>query len=297
MDLSKAATEFAAAKINLSLHVTGQRADGYHLLDSLVVFADVGDTIVVSHAGMDALMIDGQFGAGLQANSSNLVAKARDDLRSTHNFPPVSIHLTKNLPVSSGIGGGSSDAAATMRAIAKLFGLPDQALADIALSLGADVPMCLAAKPLIAKGIGDELTAVPDLPELFLVLANPNVAVATPDVFKKLSNRNNPALPALPPHMDLLDFAEWLSRTRNDLQLPALQLCPQIGDALLALAETAPLLTRMSGSGATCYGLYPNVDLAKVAASAISARHPNWWVKPAITGGTILAGKFSSTGH
>lgn len=278
-------SEFAPAKINLSLHVTGQRSDGYHLLDSLVVFADVGDVIAVSHSDQDWLAIDGPFSFGLESGAGNLVAKARDQMRLHHQFGPVHIQLTKNLPVSSGIGGGSSDAAATLRALARLFSIPDSIVADLAIGLGADVPMSLAAQPLIAKGIGEHLTAVAGLPELHLVLANPNVGVSTPEVFKRLSNRNNPALPALPENLGLSDFAEWLSRTRNDLQLPALQLCPAIGDTLLALAETGPLLTRMSGSGATCYGLFPNADLATKAANSIAARYSNWWVKPITAGG------------
>ena len=281
----KFAKEFAPAKINLSLHVTGQRADGYHLLDSLVVFADVGDTIHVSKSDRDLLTIDGPFCLGLESGADNLVAKARDQLRSRLEFGPLDIRLTKNLPVSSGIGGGSSDAAATLRAIAKLFSISDSAIADVAMGIGADVPMCLAARPLIAKGIGEELTAVNGLPELYLVLVNPGVAVSTPEVFNRLSNRNNPALPALPDDLNLANFAEWLSRTRNDLQLPAFQLSPAIGDTLIALAETAPLLTRMSGSGATCYGLFPNAALAAKAASLIAAKYSNWWVMPAKTGG------------
>ena len=278
--------EFAPAKINLNLHVTGQREDGYHLIESLVVFADVGDEIYVELSDVDHLTIGGPFAAGLDNSGQNLAAKARDQLRARHDFPAIRIQLTKNLPVSSGIGGGSSDAAATLRAIAKLFGLPDGVIADVAMNLGADVPMCLAARTLIAKGIGEQLTANHDVPDLHVVLVNPNVAVPTPDVFKRLSNRNNPALPSLPAGLVLADFAEWLSRTRNDLQLSALQLCPQIGDALIALAETAPMLTRMSGSGATCYGLFPNAVSAAAAAQTIAARNPKWWVKPAKTGGT-----------
>ena len=266
--------------------MTGQRDDGYHLLDSLVVFADVGDDISVSVSKQDSLAISGPFGAGLDTDATNLAAKARDQLRAKFAFAPVDIRLTKNLPVSSGIGGGSSDAAATLRALAKLFSIPHSILADVAINLGADVPMCLAGQPLIAKGIGEYLTAVHSMPELHLVLANPNMAVSTPDVFQRLSNRNNPALPVVPEGLNVIDFAEWLSRTRNDLQLPALQLCAAIGDTLLALAETRPLLTRMSGSGATCYGLYANAALAKSAAVTIAARHANWWVKPARTGGS-----------
>jgi 4-diphosphocytidyl-2-C-methyl-D-erythritol kinase len=278
--------EFAPAKINLNLQVTGQRVDAYHLLESLVVFADVGDEISAQHSGVDLLNIDGPFGTILETGSENLVAKARDQLRARQDFGPVEIRLVKNLPIASGIGGGSSDAAATLRALARLFSISDSVIADMAMSLGADVPMCLAAKPLIARGIGEHLTAFEHLPGLHLVLVNPGVGVSTPDVFKRLSNRNNPALPFLPPGLNLTDFAEWLSRTRNDLQLPALQICPQIGDALLALAETAPLLTRMSGSGATCYGLFPDAISAAAAAQSIAARNPKWWVKPAKTGGT-----------
>jgi 4-diphosphocytidyl-2-C-methyl-D-erythritol kinase len=283
--------EFAPAKINLSLHVTSQREDGYHVLESLVVFADVGDTIRVKTSDHDALTIDGPFGSDLNNDVDNLVTTARDRLRAKHDFAPVHIHLTKHLPVSSGIGGGSSDAAATLRALARLFAAPASVIADVAIGLGADVPMCLAAKPLIAKGIGEQLTAVHHLPELYLVLVNPNIAVATPDVFKQLSNRHNPVLPALPDSLNLTDFAEWLSRTRNDLQIPALQICPAIGDILIALAETAPLLTRMSGSGATCYGLFPNAISAAKAGDLIAARHSHWWVKPAKTGGNAHARK------
>lgn len=277
--------EFAPAKINLSLHVTGRRADGYHLIESLVVFADIGDTITVAPAAVDGLTIDGPFASRLEAGHDNLIVKARDRLREKFDFAPLHIHLTKNLPVSSGIGGGSSDAAASLRAIAKLYSVPDWMIADAAIDLGADVPMCVAARPLIAKSIGNELTAVHTVPELCLVLANPNVAVSTPEVFQRLSNRNNPALPALPEDLDLAGFAEWLSRTRNDLQLPALHLCPAIGETLIALAETQPLMVRMSGSGATCYGLYSNEAAATQAAAALLAAHPSWWVKVAKTGG------------
>jgi 4-diphosphocytidyl-2-C-methyl-D-erythritol kinase len=286
LQITEFVTEFAPAKINLNLHVTGQRADGYHLLESLVVFADVGDDIRITQSESDSLAIDGPFSVGLETGTGNLVAKTRDQLRLRHNFPPVQIRLTKSLPVSSGIGGGSSDAAATLRAISKLFGISDSTTADVAVNLGADVPMCLAARPLIAKGIGEQLTAVQGLPKLHLVLVNPGVGVSTPEVFKRLSNRNNPPLPVLPEKPILADFAEWLSRTRNDLQIPALQLCPEIGDTIIALAETAPMLARMSGSGATCYGLYSDAISAGAAAQSIAARNPNWWVKPAKTGGT-----------
>jgi 4-diphosphocytidyl-2-C-methyl-D-erythritol kinase len=288
------AQEFAPAKINLCLHITGQRADGFHLLESLVTFADIGDTVTVSRSDRDQLIVDGPFAAGLEAGAGNLAGKARDHLRRRADFQPIKIHLTKNLPVSSGIGGGSSDAAATLRAIARLFAISSPIIADIAMTLGADVPMCLAARPLIATGIGEQLTSIPHMPELHLVLVNPNRPVSTPEVFQQLSSRTNPQMPGLPSGLSLNEFTEWLSRTRNDLQLPALQLCPAIGDALIALAETGPKLVRMSGSGATCYGLFPDAGSAHAAASVIAAKysntHANWWVKPAKTGGKSYVG-------
>lgn len=267
--------EAAPAKVNLCLHVTGQRVDGYHLLDSLVVFADVGDVIEVRAAPDLSLRVIGPQAQGLPVGEDNLVLRAA---RAFAGAAGAEITLTKNLPVASGIGGGSADAAATLRALARLWAmpLPD---ADSVLRLGADVPACLAGQPLRMQGIGERLQPLPDLPAAHLVLINPGVAVATPDVFKALPAKNNPALPDMPGFASAVEMAQWLAAQRNDLEGPALQLAPVIGAVKQALT-TAPgcLLARMSGSGATCFGLFADPAQAHSACAAISAAQPDWWV-------------------
>ena len=267
--------EAAPAKVNLCLHVTGQRVDGYHLLDSLVVFADVGDVIEVRAAPDLSLRVIGPQAQGLPVGEDNLVLRAA---RAFVGAAGAEITLTKNLPVASGIGGGSADAAATLRALARLWAmpLPD---ADSVLRLGADVPACLAGQPLRMQGIGERLQPLPDLPAAHLVLINPGVAVATPDVFKALPAKNNPALPDMPGFASAVEMAQWLAAQRNDLEGPALQLAPVIGAVKQALT-TAPgcLLARMSGSGATCFGLFADPAQAHSACAAISAAQPDWWV-------------------
>ena len=184
--------------------MTGKRADGYHLIDSLVVFTRFGDRIETAAADEDSLEVTGRYGEGVPRDGDNLVLKARDALRAhvgQDSAPPVAISLEKNLPVASGVGGGSSDAAATLRSLAKSVApRPRQRseMTKLGASLGADVPMCLAAKPLLARGTGDELTMVPDFPSLGLVLVNPGVGVATTEVFKALANADNEGLPPLP---------------------------------------------------------------------------------------------------
>jgi 4-diphosphocytidyl-2-C-methyl-D-erythritol kinase len=276
----------APAKINLNLHVTGRRPDGYHLLETIAVFAVEGaaDVVTVRAAGSDRFSISGPFSPGLETGAGNLVVAARDALRVRHAFPAVEIHLQKNLPLASGIGGGSSDAAATLRALAKAFSIKPGILDEVAPGLGADVPMCLAARTLIARGIGEKLQAVA-LPGLDLVLVNPGITIATPDVFRALSNCNNLALPPLPDGLDRAGFIEWLTTTRNDLQLPAIALCPQIADVLIALIETGPMMARMTGSGATCFAVHASPQAARDAARSIAAAHPGWWVAAVRTGG------------
>jgi 4-diphosphocytidyl-2-C-methyl-D-erythritol kinase len=271
-------TEAAPAKINLALHVTGRRDDGYHLLHSLVGFTEAGDRVTAMPADVDAFALSGPFAGVLSAEGGNLVTRARDLLRTRHDFPPVALHLEKSLPIASGIGGGSADAAAALRAISRLFALPDAAAADVALALGADVPMCLASRTLVANGIGEQLTPAPGVPRLPMVLVNPGVHVATPDVFAALKTRENPALPDLPDAPSLEEFCRWLAARRNDLQMPATALAPVIADALYMLSATGPFVARMSGSGATCYGIYPTMKSAQVAATLIHAQEPGWWV-------------------
>ncbi|HSX76889.1 MAG TPA: 4-(cytidine 5'-diphospho)-2-C-methyl-D-erythritol kinase [Shinella sp.] len=271
--------EPAPAKINLALAVTGRREDGYHLLDSLVTFTAFGDRIGLAPAAGDRFTLSGRFGGALSADGDNLVTRARDRLRaalaaSGQAAPPVHIHLEKNLPIASGIGGGSADAAATLRGLLKLWRttLPGGALEALALGLGADVPMCLAGRPLLARGVGEEITPVA-LPALPMVLANPLVGVSTPAVFQALASRNNPPLA-------LAGGAGWadaLASLRNDLEPPARRLCPQIAVIAESLATTGPALVRMSGSGATCFALYETDAAAEHAAEALSRRHPHWF--------------------
>jgi 4-diphosphocytidyl-2-C-methyl-D-erythritol kinase len=232
-----ALVEAAPAKINLALHVTGRRADGYHLIDSLAAFCALGDRISVRAADHDHFSMDGPFAAALTADASvNLVVKARDALRSalgTGRTGPVAIHLEKNLPLASGIGGGSADAAAALRALARLWHSPDpDIMHSLAERLGADVPMCLASRPLRARGIGTELTLVPDLPSVSLVLVNPGIGVSTPAVFASLDRRDSPPLAPITGHLSTEGLVDYLGRHRNDLQPAASHMAPAIGEAL-----------------------------------------------------------------
>lgn len=285
-------TELARAKLNLALHVTGRRADGYHLLDSLVTFAGHGDTLTFQLAEADGFTLEGRFAAGLEAERDNLVTRARDRLRATlaaqgHAAPPVAITLSKDLPIASGIGGGSADAAATLRGLMRLWqaDLDARTLSDIALSLGADVPMCLASRPAMARGIGEDLTPVNHLPSLAVVMINPLVGVSTPDIFRRLERRDNPPVPPLPSATD--EWMAFLGTLRNDLEPPARALVPQIGMLCEALAAQGAKLVRMSGSGATCFGLFDSRDAAKRAAAqlAIAYRHAYIQATDTVAGG------------
>lgn len=272
-----AATDFAPAKINLCLHVTGRRADGYHLLDSLVVFAGVGDRVSATLEGPPSLTVEGPMAAGLSGEGDNLVLRAARTLGVS-----ARIVLEKHLPVSSGIGGGSADAAATLRLLARLSGrpLPDAAAV---LALGADVPVCLAGRPVRMTGIGEGLAPLPALPEAWLVLANPGVAVSTPAIFRALARADNAPLPRdLPRLRTPAELAAFLTMQRNDLEPPAVTLEPVIGRVKAALtAQAGCLMARMSGSGATCFGLFADPLSANAAARAIRAAEPGWWVADA----------------
>ncbi|MFB2549510.1 4-(cytidine 5'-diphospho)-2-C-methyl-D-erythritol kinase [Ensifer soli] len=291
----------APAKVNLALHVVGQRADGHHLLESIVAFADIGDTIDVAPAPQDGFSVDGPFAAGLpltaDAPGGNLVLRARDLLRGAFErrgwpAPPVAISLHKALPVASGIGGGSADAAATLRALTALWGgMPDVASLDaIALSLGADVPMCLQGRPLLARGIGERIELLDAFPTLPLVLVNPLVGVATPAVFRALRRKENPPLPLSPADGTAIAWRSALGPLRNDLQPPAIDTEPRIGAVLAALDATGAEIVRMSGSGATCFGLYADETAAARAADSLSQRHPGWYVRACRTLATAAGG-------
>lgn len=271
-----AAEAFAPAKINLTLHVTGRRADGYHLIDSLVVFADIGDRIAVEPAPGWSMEVTGPFAAALDGQDNLALRAARMTVG-----PPARIALEKRLPVAAGLGGGSSDAAATLRALARLDGrAPPEGLA----ALGADVPVCLDPRPWRMRGVGEALSQAPALPALHLCLANPLRPLSTPAVFGALAARENAPMPEIPAPRDAAGLAAWLARQRNDLEAAAGALEPTVGASLALLAATPGcLLARMSGSGATCFGLYATRAEAEAAACALKARRPDWWVVAATT--------------
>lgn len=269
------ATEFAPAKVNLALHVTGRRADGYHLLDSLVVFADVGDRIDAAPSDQLSLVITGPQAAYLAVDDDNLVLRAARLIQAKS-----ALTLHKVLPIASGIGGGSADAAATLRLLARVGDQPVPG-PDALLTLGADVPVCMAGNSVRMEGVGEVITPFA-APRVWAVLANPGVALSTPAVFRALARRDNPALPArLPAFNGVEDFAAFLLGQRNDLEEPAMALAPAIAECKSALArQDGCLLARMSGSGATCFGLFANEAFARTAAAKVQAAHSGWWVCP-----------------
>lgn len=278
----------APAKINLALHVTGRRADGYHLIESLVVFAGHGDRLAVEEAEQDGFSVTGPFASSLPADGGNLVLRARDLLRLHFGAgaqSPVMLRLEKNLPVASGIGGGSSDAAAALRLLARHWKLcaSEEDLARLGLELGADVPMCLASRPLVARGIGEKLEPAAGFPSLPLLLINPGKPLETRAVFARLQKRDNQGLGPLPRCESLAEIIRWLRSTRNDLEAPALSLLPEIADTLGLLEAEGALLSRMSGSGATCFGIFESIETAEKAAGQIRKKRPGWFVCPAAT--------------
>jgi len=267
---------FAPAKVNLTLHVTGKRADGYHLLDSLVAFADVGDHLRYDPADHLGLSVEGPMAAGVPVDDSNLVMKAGRWLNASGRG-----HLTlhKALPAAAGIGGGSSDAAAALRLLSREWGMDvPQGVA----ALGADVPVCMTPTAQRMSGVGEIVSPAPGLCPLPAVLVNPGVDVSTPQVFAALGRADNPGMMNdLPILRNPRVAIEWLGTCRNDLETPALELAPVIAEVLDALAASGAKLVRMSGSGATCLGLFETIDAADCAAADLS-HNPNWWVTPTI---------------
>lgn len=261
---------FAPAKINLTLHVTGQRSDGYHLLDSLVVFADVGDRLTIDTAPRMRVDVSGPFSVGVPRDERNLVWRAAELAGVA-----ARISLEKNLPHGAGIGGGSSDAAAVLRAL----GAEAHALA-----LGSDVPVCLLDAPQRMRGMGENVVPVGGVPALHLVLVNPGIHVPTPDVFKRLRSKDNPPMDARLHWQDRAGFLAWLVEQRNDLQAPAASGNPAILAALKALKGAE--LARMSGSGSTCFGVYSDAEAARDAAAEIAKKQPRWWVRAVTTVGS-----------
>lgn len=271
-------TEFAPAKINLALHVTGQRRDGYHLLDSLVVFADIGDRLTLAPRAAPgvALTIEGPQAAALSGlESDNIVLKAAALFRAGKG---ADLTLHKELPVAAGLGGGSSDAAATLRALARAWRQPLPA-PEVLRALGADVPVCLLAESARMRGIGERLEPLA-LPPFGLVLINPGIPLETARVFAALAEKQNAALPDPPTRFATVHaLRDYLRATRNDLEAPAVALVPEIGTALAALtAAPGCLFARMSGSGASTFGLFETLETAQAAGRALQKTAPQWWV-------------------
>ena len=275
----------ARAKVNLYLHITGKRADGYHLLDSLIVFADTGDEITLAPADTLSLTIDGPFADGLGAGPDNLVLRAAQALQDlTDARSGAAIRLTKNLPVASGIGGGSADAAATLSGLCGLWDVAPgrAALHGIAARLGADVPVCLDGAASFVGGIGEDLSPARGLPPAWLLLVNPKVATPTPAVFKARQGPfSRPARWSEPPR-DFADFAARLRSCGNDLTEAAISVTPAIRDVLVGLAALPGCaLARLSGSGATCFGLFGDEAAAHTAEGQLRSARPDWWVAAA----------------
>jgi len=279
----------APAKLNLYLHVTGRRDDGYHLLDSLVVFAALGDRVAAQSAPHYRLEIDGPFAGGLAGDiSGNLVTRAAEALAAKlGRRADVALTLEKNLPVASGIGGGSSDAAATMKALIELWQaqLDPGELTALAAKLGADVPVCLAARASFFGGIGDEIAAAPALPPTPLLLVNPGIALPTAAVFRaRHGTFSAPARFTAPP-ADVAALAALLAARRNDLTAAAIGLVPEIGQVLARLeAQPGALIARMSGSGATCFALFASDAAAAEAAARLQHDAPRWWIAASVLG-------------
>lgn len=280
--------ETAPAKINLALHVTGRRADGYHELESLVVFADVADELEATPAKGDSLRVTGPFAAAIGGGDTNLVASAMAAFRGRwpgHVTTGLAVELRKNLPVAAGLGGGSADAAAALRLMASLgdADIPVAALVDLALALGADVPSCVVSRPAEIRGVGEIITPLRSFPACHVVLVNPLVPVVTADVFRRLESRDNPPLPALPqPLTRPAQLGIWLAETRNDLETPAIALLAVIGELIARMAGIEGcMLARMSGSGGTVFGLFGSAAQAHQAAHDLRARWPAYWVAAA----------------
>jgi 4-diphosphocytidyl-2-C-methyl-D-erythritol kinase len=274
----------APAKINFYLHLLDRRDDGYHLLDSLIAFAAIHDVVTVHPGETLNLTVDGPFASFMPDDGDNLVLRAALALQTARGLDAgAAITLTKNLPVAAGIGGGSADAAAALLGLNALWGLEatDRELAELGLTLGADVPACLRGAPLYAGGVGEVIEPAPALPTMGLILANPNRPVSTAAVFSEFGGRFTAAGRFETSLDGVTAFAAGLAERRNDLMEPACRIEPEINAVLDALGNAEGcLLSRLSGSGPTCFGLFETKEIASAAAISISARHPGWWVQP-----------------
>lgn len=286
-------TRLAPAKVNLFLHVGAPAADGYHPVCSLMVFADIGDNVAVE-LGEGRLVVHGPFARGLGRESDNLIIRAVRAFVAELGRPmaELAFALDKQLPVASGLGGGSSDAGAALRLIRDVFApqIDDERLERVAANLGADGAACLWARPVIAEGRGERLSPAPQLPVLPCVLVNPGVGVSTPEVYRRLDASGAFGDVAPPPMPEAFEspqeVAAWLSRLANDLEAPAIAVAPEVGAVLSTLREEPEtLLARVSGSGGTCFALCADDMAAETLAERIQAMAPNWWVRRCRLGG------------
>jgi 4-diphosphocytidyl-2-C-methyl-D-erythritol kinase len=283
------ASASAPAKLNLYLQVTGKRADGYHLLDSLVAFADIADRIMVERAGQISVITTGPFADHAGPIEHNLGLRAAQALQQlTGCTLGARITVEKNIPVGAGLGGGSADAAATLKLLNSFWGLGlDRAqLMQIGLTLGADVPACVMGGTIRMEGIGEVLTQLPDLPQVPILLVHPGPGLSTPQVFRALAGRHSGAAPYSAVGFNAAgDLISGITPLRNDLEAPAIELLPVIGDILAALNSTSGCsMARMSGSGSACFAIYPNAQAASDAVTNLTSRHPHWWIRAGLLG-------------
>ena len=289
-------TAFAPAKINLFLHVGAPAPDGFHPIASLMAFADVGDRVTLDTEGSGAFAVEGPFAGelGTTAPADNLVLRAARALEAQAGVaaPPFDLTLTKALPIASGLGGGSSDAGATLRVLRDtLLPVPDTVLEAAAAATGSDGPPCLWGRPVISEGRGERLSASPAFPPLPAVLVNPRVACPTGAVYRAFDAFAEPGRaadrPLLPnAFVTVAQTAAFMAACRNDLENPAIGLVPVIGRVLDRLrAEPGVLMARLSGSGATCFAILGTDGEAKAFAGALATEHPGWWIEPCRIGG------------
>ena len=296
-EMCRKITVLAPAKINLALHVTGRRPNGFHELETFVIFGGAADRISISQCELDSvtsprISVHGRFADKLGNATDNIVLKAAvllmqqakdGSLAPSVPFCETSISLEKRLPVASGIGGGSSDAAAVLRGLNEFWelGYSLSMLEVMSASLGSDVPMCVRNIPVLATGTGTELKNLPDFPDFAIVLVNPGLALSTPDVFAKLLGKNNSRLPVRPEGFGSLSaLANWLETTRNDLEPAAIELCPEVSTCLHHLKQIdGCAFARMSGSGATCFGIFETQLQADRAQVKLMSEIPDYWIQ------------------
>ena len=270
----------APAKVNLALHVGGRRDDGLHRLASLVAFTEFGDGIGVGEAAGISLKVSGPFRADVPCDGSNLVLRAAALMAGRRG---AAISLEKHIPVAAGLGGGSSDAAEVLRLLSRFWNVPLPSAVSV-MGLGADVPACLAGCPAIVEGAGEEVSPVGCVPELRMLLVNPGIPVPTKSVFRAFSGTGTPVLKPPADGCGASEFIAWLAAQRNDLEAVAIALEPEVG-RMLARIRRLPgcLLSRMSGSGATCFGIFAGTAEAEEAARTLKSENPSWWVAATLT--------------